>query len=43
MEKLEEQFITSYKSILSKEGKEICKEGDFIIRPTDETFFQLVI
>ena len=31
MEKLEDQFITSYETILSKEGKEICKEVDSII------------
>ena len=26
MESIEKQFITSYQSILAKEGKEICKE-----------------
>ena len=31
MEKLEEQFITSYESHLVKEGKESCKEVDSII------------
>ena len=36
MEKLEKQFITSYESILSKEGKVICKEVDSIICDNDE-------
>ena len=36
MEKLEEHFITSYESILAKEGKEICKEVDSIIGDNDE-------
>ena len=36
MEKLEEHFITSYQSTLSKEGKEICKEVDSIIGNNDE-------
>ena len=31
MEKLEEQFITSCETALSKEGKEICKEVDSIL------------
>ena len=36
MEQIEKQFITSYLSILAKEGKEICKEVDSIICDNDE-------
>ena len=36
MEQIEKQFITSYESILAKEGKEICKEVDSIIGDNDE-------
>ena len=36
MKKLEEHFITSYQSTLSKEGKEICKEVDSIMCDNDE-------
>ena len=32
MEKLEDQFITSCETALSKEGKEICKEVDQLIK-----------
>ena len=32
MEKLEDQFITSCEKALSKEGKEICKEVDQLIK-----------
>ena len=32
MEKLEDQFITSCETVLSKEGKEICKEIDQLIK-----------
>ena len=36
MEDIEEQFITSYLSILAKEGKEICKEVDTLFKDKDE-------
>ena len=36
MEQIEKQFITSYLSILAKEGKEICKEVESIIGDNDE-------
>ena len=36
MEQIEKQFITSYQSTLAKEGKEICKEVDFIMCDNDE-------
>ena len=32
MEKIEDQFITSCETALSKEGKEICKEVDQLIK-----------
>ena len=40
MEKLEDQFITSYETIVSKEGKEICKEVDSIICNNDELMIE---
>ena len=36
MEDIEKQFITSYLSILAKEGKEICKEVDTLFKDKDE-------
>ena len=36
MEQIEKQFITSYLSILAKEGKEICKEVESIFDDNDE-------
>ena len=36
MEKLEEQFITSCQSLLTQEGKEICKEVLVMIGEKDE-------
>ena len=36
MEQIEKKFITSYLSILAKEGKEICKEVDSIMCDNDE-------
>ena len=36
MEQIEKQFITSYQSILAKEGKEICKEVESIFDDNDE-------
>ena len=36
MEQFEKQFITSYLSILAKEGKEICKEVESIFEDNDE-------
>ena len=35
MEQIEKQFITSYLSILAKEGKEICKEVESIFDDND--------
>ena len=32
MEKIEDQFIISYETALAKEGKEICKEVDQLIK-----------
>ena len=32
MEKIEDQFIISYETALAKEGKEICKELDQLIK-----------
>ena len=32
MEQIEEQFINSYETALAKEGKEICKEVDQLIK-----------
>ena len=36
MEQIEKQFITSYLSILAKEGKEICKEVESKFDDNDE-------
>ena len=40
MEDLEKQFITSYLSILTKEGKEICKEVFVMIGDKDELILE---
>ena len=40
MEDLEKQFFSSYESYLAKEGKEICKEFDSIIKYNDELMIE---
>ena len=40
MEDLEKQFITSYLSILAKEGKEICKEVYVMVGDKDELMME---
>ena len=40
MEDLEKQFITSYQSILLKEGKEICEEVLVMIGEKDELMME---
>ena len=40
MEQIEKQFITSYLSILAKEGKEICKEVDSLICDNDKLMLE---
>ena len=40
MEQIEKQFFSSYESYLAKEGKEICKEFDSIIKYNDELMIE---
>ena len=40
MEDLEKQFFSSYESYLAKEGKEICKEFDSIIKYNNELMIE---
>ena len=40
MEDLEKKFITSYLSILAKEGKEICKEVYVMVGDKDELMME---
>ena len=40
MEDLEKQFITSFQSILLKEGKEVCEEILVMIGEKDETVLE---
>ena len=40
MEQIEKQFITSYRSILAQEGKEICEEVFSMIGDKDELILE---
>ena len=40
MEDLEKHFFSSYESYLAKEGKEICKEFDSMIKYNDELMIE---
>ena len=40
MEQIEKQFITSYQSILTQEGKEICEEVLVMIGDKDELMIE---